>query len=264
MVTSGTLTDNDFTQLRRETGGKVRWNRQLNRDSNEYQYLYRDELERLVQFYERRIALFDEECGAPPPPMTIADLKQCHPTIRAAAVAGGLARPLTDADRARWRDSNLAFVTMQLEKYRRELASRKRAAQRGALDAHPDGRVPQEVIDQIKQRISLVGAVEHESDTRLGRETARGERRGSCPLCGVSSQPFLVHTADPHDEWFWCHACGQHGDVIDFTMFVYNQPFRTAVVLLAQRCGIDWPPRQEARGRAAKRSYVDIALGHHA
>lgn len=210
-----------------------------------YATMYRDELVRWLHFYERRLALVDDEISAPLPGLSVADLAACTPSLRAALVKLGRHTPLPVAEA---RQSAREYLTVQRDDLRRELASRDRAVQRGALDAHPEGRVPQEVLDRIKEQISLVGAVEHESSTRLGPETARGERRGACPFCGVASQPFVVHTADPHDEWWHCHACGQHGDVIDFTMDVYDQPFRTAVELLARRCGLDWPPR--AKGKA--------------
>lgn len=217
------------------------------------------ELAAALAFYARRRALVEEEVTEARPALTASDLAGCHPTLRAELVRRGRHVAVAVAE---LRDNARAYYDVRLGDLTHERARRQRAVARGAAG---DGlRVPDEVIHEIKRRIRLDGAFEQETQTRLGRVSAAHERRGACPFCGVRADPFTVHLANSGDEWYWCHACNQHGDVITLTAEVYELPWRDTVALLAQRCGIDWPPRQEARGSAAKRSYVDIALGNHA
>lgn len=205
---------------------------------SDYALMSDEELAGWQRYYARRRALVDEELIEDQPAMTASELAACHPYLRLLLVKRGahLAAPVAVVrERAR------AYYDAQLATIAREETCRQRAAAQGVM-ASAGRRVPDAVLAAIKRAIRLDGAVENETSVRLGRLSHNQERRGACPFCEVASDPFVVHLADPDDEWYWCHACNQHGDVITLTAEIYGVTWREAVTILAQRCALTWPP----------------------
>ncbi|HET8627795.1 MAG TPA: hypothetical protein VFL91_10270 [Thermomicrobiales bacterium] len=198
-----------------------------------------DDLARWTRYYERRLALVDEETVAGLPAVTPEDLGACSLPWLAYFQRRGLPPAMS---REELRDSTAAYYEAQLVELRHEDLRRRRAAARGV--AREGNRVPDEVLDAIRRAIRLDGAYELETGLALRPPDAASQRRGPCPFCGVKGDlgPFYVHLADPDDEWWYCHACDLHGDLFDLVRQVYRVDFRRAVMILAPRCGIAWPP----------------------
>lgn len=224
------------------------------------EYATDEELARERRFLERRLALVDHEITAGRRAMTAAELAACVPSLRALLVErdAHLATPV-----AVLRDNARAFYRVQLEGLAREERRRRRAAERGVPRDTPARAVPDEVLAAIKRAIRLDGALLHEAEVQLGPPGRRQERRGRCPSCHTGADAFIVHLADPDDEWFYCQVCNQTGDVIDLVELVYRVSFREAVAILAPHCGVDWPPRPPSppgppeRGRLVSKAGLD-------
>lgn len=143
-----------------------------------------------------------------------------------------------------WRLLQLALLAgCEIEERRRE-----RAAARGVPREGAAGRVPDNVVQEIKRRVRLDALLERYGATRLGWPDRRGRRRGLCPFChrGQPPGPFYVYLGDPDDEHYFCHACTATGDVITFVQRWQRVGFRQTVEGLASSCGLDWSPTTPA------------------
>lgn len=81
------------------------------------------------------------------------------------------------------------------------------------------------------------------------------KRRGrnyvcNCPFHSEKTPSFTVF---PDSQNFYCFGCGAGGDVITFIMKSENLDFMEAVKLLAQRCGMEVPERNNHDSQLAKR-----------
>ncbi len=77
-------------------------------------------------------------------------------------------------------------------------------------------------VQYIKQKVNIVDAV-----TRAG--IALRFNKACCPFHSEKTPSFSVH---PGKNIFKCFGCGAGGDVIEFTMLLYNTDFMGAVRLL--------------------------------
>ncbi len=120
------------------------------------------------------------------------------------------------------------------------------------------GQIPESVIEAVRERADLLEVVgERTKLKRTGRTF-----RGPCPLHGGEGPNFVV---DPAQGWFKCHVCGEGGDVFKFVMLTSGADFRTAVVVLAERSGVEIPadePQGEKREDPHEHLYQlnDLAL----
>jgi len=64
----------------------------------------------------------------------------------------------------------------------------------------------------------------------IGRPAGHGEYVGLCPLHEESRPSFYVNT---HKDVFYCHGCGQGGDLIRFQQLSGQLPFRQSLAHLA-------------------------------
>ena len=164
------------------------------------------ELAREQGFWQRRVALADEEA-----PAGTADV---------------------------WRllcEASLALVDL-------EVRERERAYAAGAPREDATGGVPAWVIAAIKTQLDLGGLIQRWGLTDL-RAAGPGRWYGCCPFHEERHPSFYVYTADQH--WH-CFGCLAHGDVIDIAMRHGPWlSFREACAGLASAAGIGWPPADD-------------------
>ena len=101
------------------------------------------------------------------------------------------------------------------------------------------------VFESVKAGIST-----REAAGRYGVEVDR-HGKALCPFHGDRYPSMLVD-----DDHYHCFACGEHGDVIDFTAKLYVLSLYDAAKKLADDFGImpDKPPTQEMKDKLRKRS----------
>ena len=107
--------------------------------------------------------------------------------------------------------------------------------------------------DELRQRLSLVDVI-----SRRVPLTKKGQNYwGCCPFHNEKTPSFSVS----EDKGFYhCFGCGEHGDIISFTMKSENVDFKTAIKELADMAGLkvpDYKPRDPAVV-AREESYVQI------
>jgi hypothetical protein len=148
------------------------------------------------------------------------------------------AYPTADAD-------ELDSLTRSLRDYaqhhigliRSEMDRRRLAARRGVpLDRR---RFPPDYLDRLRRAVPLDRLLEEEMAADLDPPNRRGERRGPCPVCHAGrtsgNRPFVVHTADPGDQWCVCFACEFAADAIGVMQASRSLVFREAVAHLVAR-----------------------------
>ena len=107
--------------------------------------------------------------------------------------------------------------------------------------------------DELRTRLSIVDVV--------GRRvplTKKGQNYwGCCPFHNEKTPSFSVNE---EKGFYHCFGCGEHGDIISFTMKSNNVDFRAAIAELANMAGLKLPeykPKTAAQ-IAAEESYVTI------
>ena len=98
------------------------------------------------------------------------------------------------------------------------------------------GRIPQEFLDQLLNRVDLVEIV----NSRVPLRRAGREFTACCPFHAEKTPSFSI---SPDKGLFYCFGCQAGGDVFAFLMRIENLSFNEAARKLAQRAGIEW--RQE-------------------
>ncbi len=114
------------------------------------------------------------------------------------------------------------------------------------------GRIPEEILQTIRDRTSLVDLVSNYVNLK---QTGRNHS-GLCPFHDEKTPSFSVS-----DErgFFKCFGCGVGGNAFTFLMRIERIDFPEAVEQLAQRAGIALPERVEAGPVAKKRdTLVDL------
>lgn len=107
--------------------------------------------------------------------------------------------------------------------------------------------------DELRQRLSIVDIV--------GRRvplTKKGQNFwGCCPFHGEKTPSFSVNE---EKGFYHCFGCGEHGDIISFTMKSNNVDFMTAIRELADSAGLkmpDYQPKSEVQ-ISREKSYFEI------
>lgn len=133
------------------------------------------------------------------------------------------------------------------------------------------GKIPDEVLDAIRDRVSIVEVVgEHVALKKSGR--------GYLGLCPFHSEKSPSFTVNDERGLFHCFGCGEGGTVFTFLMKLERGEFREVVEQLASRAGVTLPaatdaPHGEARARLLQlneaaqrrfRSALDAAAGAQA
>ncbi|MBR6373444.1 MAG: DNA primase [Victivallales bacterium] len=95
-------------------------------------------------------------------------------------------------------------------------------------------RIPEETIDEIRQRADIVDIVG--SFVQLKHQN--GDWWGCCPFHKEKTASFKVNK---ERQAYYCFGCKAHGSVIDFVKEIVNTDFVGAVRWLADRLGIEIP-----------------------
>lgn len=108
--------------------------------------------------------------------------------------------------------------------------------------------------DELRNRLSVVDVV--------GRRvplTRKGQNYwGCCPFHNEKTASFSVNE---EKGFYHCFGCGEHGDIISFTMKTENLEFREAIKQLADMAGLkmpDYKPKPAAQ-IAREESYLEIS-----
>ena len=104
------------------------------------------------------------------------------------------------------------------------------------------GRIPQEVIDQVRMRADIVDVINSYIPLKkLGRDF-----KACCPFHNEKTPSFVVNQ---QRQWYHCFGCGKHGNVISFVMERENVDFPNAVSILARKYQIYIPEESPRRSR---------------
>ena len=103
------------------------------------------------------------------------------------------------------------------------------------------GSIPEELIEEIKERVNITDVVsEYVSLKKVG-----ANHKGLCPFHSEKTPSFTVNEGK---QIFYCFGCGAGGNVITFLMKASGMTFPDVVMELAKRAGVTIP---EASGRFA-------------
>ena len=148
------------------------------------------------------------------------------------------ADPEYSSDLATLHRHRLAVIDGELE--RRRLLERYGGPKSGG------GRIPAEVVAEIKERIDLAGLIAEDLGDAAWMRW--GRVRFPCRLHGdgVDREPSLqVYEEDGH---FWCYGCSDGGDAFDWLLKARGMQWRQAVEYLAKRLGIEEKPARVLTG----------------
>ena len=107
------------------------------------------------------------------------------------------------------------------------------------------GLIPQEIIDQVLDKVDIVEVV----SGYIQLKKAGRNFRACCPFHNEKTPSFMV---SPDKQIYHCFGCGAGGNVIGFVMKYENMEFPEAVRALASKAGVDIPePRAEERKGAS-------------
>lgn len=109
------------------------------------------------------------------------------------------------------------------------------------------GRIPEEIIEEVKRRNDIVSVVEQYVNLTK-RSTANFF--GLCPFHGEDTPSFSV---SPSKQIFYCFGCHKGGDVIRFIMDMEKLSYPEAIRFLAKRVGLEIPVEQESQEAVARR-----------
>ncbi len=111
------------------------------------------------------------------------------------------------------------------------------------------GRIPDEIIQQVRDRVDLVELVGRSvSLKRVGRSY-----KGLCPFHGEKTPSFHVN---PDRGSYYCFGCQEGGDVFAFLMKVENLTFAEAARSLARDCGIEIPETGGGAGGVSEGAFA--------
>jgi DNA primase len=118
-------------------------------------------------------------------------------------------------------------------------------------------RIPDDVIEQVRDAVDLVGLVGETVDLkRTGTDW-----RGACPFHGGTHRNFTVV---PKKGLFYCYVCHEAGDAFTYLMKRFGMDYPTAVRDAARRAGIVIPEREERQAGPDPREplYTAAAAAH--
>lgn len=81
-------------------------------------------------------------------------------------------------------------------------------------------------LDELKRRIGLLDYLQSHLQWEPRHRTAAGQFAGLCPLHSETQPSFLIH---PRKNLFYCHGCGQGGDLIRMVELFHHMTFSQAL-----------------------------------
>ena len=107
--------------------------------------------------------------------------------------------------------------------------------------------------DELRQRLSLVDVISR----RIPLKKKGQNYWGCCPFHNEKTPSFSVNE---EKGFYHCFGCGEHGDIISFTMKSENIDFKTAISELADMAGIKMPEfKQKTQQQIeAEENYIQI------
>lgn len=96
------------------------------------------------------------------------------------------------------------------------------------------GRIPQQFIDDLLNRIDIVDII----DARVPLRKAGRDFQARCPFHEEKTPSFTVSQAK---QFYHCFGCGAHGTAISFLMEYEHMEFIEAIKELAHKTGIQLP-----------------------
>ncbi len=122
------------------------------------------------------------------------------------------------------------------------------------------GRLPQEFIDELMQRVDIVDVIER----RVPLKKKGREYGARCPFHDEKTPSFTVSA---EKQFYHCFGCGAHGTALGFLMEYENMGFREAVEELAQQVGLELPkdaaPSEPAEDTRALGEILSLADQHY-
>ena len=107
--------------------------------------------------------------------------------------------------------------------------------------------------DELRERLSIVDVV----GKRVPLVKKGQNYWGCCPFHNEKTPSFSVNE---EKGFYHCFGCGEHGDIISFTMKSNNMDFRAAIGELANMAGLKVPEfkQKTTEEKAREDSYIDI------
>lgn len=107
--------------------------------------------------------------------------------------------------------------------------------------------------DELRQRLSLVDVISR----RVALKKRGANYWGCCPFHNEKTPSFAVNE---EKGFYHCFGCGEHGDIISFTMKSENIDFKDAISKLADMAGIKMPEikQKSAEQIKAEETYIEI------
>ncbi|MBU0683362.1 MAG: DNA primase [Candidatus Omnitrophota bacterium] len=96
------------------------------------------------------------------------------------------------------------------------------------------GRYPQELIDQILDRVDIVDII----SGYIGLKRAGRNFKSNCPFHNEKTPSFVV---SPEKQIYHCFGCGAGGNAIGFVMKYENLTFPETITILANKAGVELP-----------------------
>jgi DNA primase len=93
---------------------------------------------------------------------------------------------------------------------------------------------PQNVLDDIKDRLSIAGLI----GERIPLKKAGRNFKGNCPFHSEKTPSFMV---SDEKQIYHCFGCGEGGNIFNFFMKFDGLSFRETVEMLASRAGVKLP-----------------------
>lgn len=110
------------------------------------------------------------------------------------------------------------------------------------------GRIPQQFIDQLLDRVDIVELI----DSRIALRKSGRNFMACCPFHDEKSPSFSVQ---PEKQFYYCFGCGAGGNALGFLMDYDRMEFPAAIDYLAAKCGMEVPREQESEQQRIRKEH---------